>query len=108
MPAVGPAGATVSLTSVMVTPWKLPGPLVYVAAAVRLPSGRFEGLTVAVQVPPAIVAGKTEPPTLRLTALTLGSATPEIVSAVLELAALIVLVVAPVTPLRPSGALQPA
>src|SRR4051812_20638620 len=108
MPAVGPAGATVSLTSVMVTPWKLPAPLVYVAAAAMLPSGRLDGLIVAVQVPPAIVAGNTEPPTLRLTALTLGSATPEIVSAVAWLAMLIALVVAPVTALRPSGALQPA
>src|SRR3954454_3250331 len=108
MPAVGPAGATVSLTSVMVTPWKLPAPLVYVAAAVMLPSGRLDGLIVAVQVPPAMVAGKTEPPTLSDTALTVGSATPETTSAVLAIAALIVLVVAPVTALRPSGALQPA
>src|SRR4051794_14606649 len=55
-----------------------------------------------------MVAGKTEPPTLRLTALTVGSARPLIVSAVLELAALMVLVVAPVTALRPRGASQPA
>src|SRR3954468_1321959 len=55
-----------------------------------------------------MVAGKTEPPTFSDTALTVGSATPETTSAVFAIAALTVLVVAPVTALRPSAAPQPA
>src|SRR3954452_3629070 len=73
-----------------------------------VPSGRPAGVAVADQVPPASDAGTTDPPTLSVTLLTFGSDVPVTVTALLAFAWLMVLVLAPVTPSEPNGAVQPA
>src|SRR3954465_6020957 len=91
----------------IVRPWNVPPAPANVAAAVSAPSGRLPAGTVADQVPPPSVAGTVVPPTLSVTPLTFGSEVPVIVNTLPTLAALIVLVLAPVTASLPSDAPQP-